>query len=158
MDGRHALKVREPLDRLPKVTVLPAKSPAEPADRPSERLGRGWAAVLGVGWPLALVIGAAVEPAPANPDAAVPVLVGVASMTLFVGLFVTIGAAMARNRVAATAGVVVGVIAVAFSAACPLTSHHGLGLWWVAQFGLAAGMLGATLGALRSSTRVKAAL
>lgn len=147
MDGRHAQLVREPIERLPKVTRRPASS----VDQPARRLSRGWAAVLGIGWPLAIAISVAVEPAPAEPDA-LPVLVEWAGVISLFVLFVTVVAAMARSWAAVPAGVVTGVFAVAFSATCPLTSHHGLGLWWVAQFAVVTGMLGVTLGGLRTST------
>lgn len=127
----------------------------EPAGWPmlTGRLSQGWAALLGIGWPLAWLIGTVVEPAPANPHEAVPLWVSATAMVLFSALLMTLMGAVLRSGIAVYSGLVFGAIAVAVSATCPLTGHHGFGLWWVAQFTLLTGMLGANLTALRSASR-----
>lgn len=117
------------------------------------RLSRGWAAALGLGWPLAWTIGSIVEPAPADPHAAVPLWVSVIATALFGALVMTMVAAALRSGLAVYSGLVVGAITVAVSATCPLTGHHGFGLWWVAQFTLLSGMLMANLAAVRLASR-----
>jgi len=67
----------------------------------------------------------------------------------------TVIAAARRRPAAASAGVVTGVVAVAFSVACPLSGHHGFGLWWIGQLGVMVTMLAVSVAALghRSRTR-----
>lgn len=145
MDGRRARLIAPVLDKVP---TLRRVAP-QPARSLGDRLGLGWAAALAIGWPVALAIGFAVEPAPAEPEAAAPIVVQLAGLVLQVALLTTIVAAVARSRVAAAAGVAVGVVAVTLSVACPTSGHHGFGLWWVAQLGLMVTMLGVSVAALR---------
>jgi hypothetical protein len=151
MDGRRARLIERPvLDKLPTVTRSATK-PAHPAGR---QLTTRWAAILGVGWPLALMIAVALEPTPAEPEAAVPLLVELASVGLYAALLTTAVMAARRLPAAPQAGVVTGLIAVAFSITCPLSGHHAFGLWWIGQLGVIVTMLGISLAALgrRSST------
>ena len=62
------------------------EAPAELSDR--------WAAVLGIGWPLAIVASMVLEPTPADPDAPGPVLAELASLGL---LFALVGTAIAAG-------------------------------------------------------------
>jgi hypothetical protein len=109
--------------------------------------------ILGLGWPLTFLISVALEPAPAHPEAATPILVELAGMAFFVALWATVIAAVQRHPMAATAAVVTGLLAVGFSITCPLSGHHGYGLWWVAQLGLTATMLAASAAALGRRAR-----
>jgi hypothetical protein len=147
MDGRRARLIGPVLDSVPRLTKRhPAQAPARAAaDR---ELKTAWAALLGIGWPIAFVLATAIEPTPADPNAATPLLVDVASALLFGALVVTAVTAASRLRSAAFAGIVTGFIALGFSITCPLSGHHGFGLWWVAQMGMLAAMLGASVAAL----------
>src|SRR5918994_4722283 len=97
------------------------------ADR---RLTHVWAAALGLGWPLATMAILALEPAPADPEAAAPFLVQAASLGFVVALLITAVAAGVRHPFAAVAGVAAGLIAVGFTIGCPVSGHHTLGAWW----------------------------
>lgn len=143
MDGQRARLSARLLDRVPVIQPAQTHSPAAP-----RVLRRGWAAVLGIGWPLAMVVAIAVEPAPANPDAPVPFVVGLAANALFIGLIATGIAAGIRHRGAAVAGVATGLLATAFTVSCPASGHHALGLWWFAQLAVTTTMLGVSLAAL----------
>jgi hypothetical protein len=144
MDGQRARLAARVLDRVPTIQpAAPSRSTAAP-----RLLRRGWAAVLGLGWPLAIIASIAVEPAPANPDAPVPLIIELAGLALFVGLVATGIAAGIRHRGAAVAGVATGLLATTFSVTCPVSGHHSFGLWWVAQMAVTTTMLGVSLAAL----------
>jgi hypothetical protein len=119
-------------------------------------LTRGWAAALGLGWPLATVAILALEPAPADPEAAAPFLVEAATLGFVAALLITAVAAGLRHPVAAVAGVAAGLIAVGFTIGCPVSGHHTLGAWWFGQLALSLVMLTASVAALgrRATTEV----
>lgn len=147
MDGQRARLVTRTLDRVPTIRR------ATPQSRVSDRLAPAWAGLLGFGWPLAVVLSIALEPAPADPQAPVPVLVSLASLALFTALVATAVAAGNRHPGAAIAGVVTGVIALGFTVSCPVTGHHTFGAWWFGQMGLTLAMLGVSLAALGRHAR-----
>jgi hypothetical protein len=151
MDGQRARLVTRTLDRVPTIRrVTPGA--ARPAP---DRLAPTWAAILGFGWPLATVVSIALEPAPADPEAAVPVIVSLASLALFVALVATAVAAGNRRPLAAVAGVLTGLIALGFTVTCPVSGHHTLGAWWYGQLGLTLAMLGVSVAALGRRARVR---
>jgi hypothetical protein len=152
MDGQRARLVTRTLDRVPTIRrVTPDRS--RPA---SDRLAPTWAAILGFGWPLATVVSIALEPAPADPEATVPIVVSLASLALFVALVATAVAAGNRHPAAAVAGVVTGLIALGFTVTCPVSGHHTFGAWWYGQLGLTLAMLGASVAALGRRARERA--
>ena len=161
MDGQRARLVSRRLDRVP--TVPPARAPHERAIGPGRRTAPGvpapqllktaWAAALGLGWPLVTVVSNALEPAPADPGAPVPVVIELAALGWFTALLTTAVAAGMRHRAAAVAGVATGVISLAFTVGCPVSGHHEFGLWWYGQLVLGAAMLGVSLAALGDRAR-----
>ena len=140
MDGRRARLIDPVLDNLPRL----AKATAKPATKSEGRLATGWAALLGVGWPVALWIGSALEPPAAHPEAVPPPLVELGSSALSITLLITIAAALGRHPIAAWAAVVTGLITLGFSLTCPLSGHHMYGPWWIAQLSVTAAMLTAS--------------
>jgi hypothetical protein len=152
MDGRRARLIAPVLDSVPRLT---RRRPAQAETREWEpaEIKTAWAALLGVGWPLVFVLATAIEPAPADPNAATPLLVDLGSALLFGALVITAVAAASRLRSTAVAGIATGVIALGFSVSCPLSGHHGFGMWWVAQMGMLAAMLGASVAALGHRAR-----
>jgi hypothetical protein len=147
MDGQRARLVTRTLDRVPTI------GRAAPDTTRSGLLAPAWAWVLGLGWPLAIVVGDSVQPAPADPDAAVPAIVTLATLVLFAALVGTAVAASQRHPSAAVWGVVTGLIAVGFAVGCPATGHHAIGGWWFGQLALSLAMLGASLAALGPRAR-----
>jgi hypothetical protein len=151
MDGRRARLIGPMLDSVPRLTRRPAQAPAAAGE-----LKTGWAALLGVGWPLVFVLATAIEPAPADPNAAAPLLVELGSAVLFGALVITAVTAASRLRAAAVGGIGTGLIGLAFSVTCPLSGHHGFGMWWVAQMGMLAAMLWVSVAALGHRARATA--
>jgi hypothetical protein len=152
MDGRRARLIDARRDSVP---VIPKAPPAR-VHPTEERLRVGWALALGLGWPLTFVVSAALEPAPAEPEAAVPLVVALSALLFLAALAGTVLAAAVRHPLAAPVGVVAGVVSLAFSVACPVSGHHALGLWWVAQVGITAAMLGVCAAALGRRARTSA--
>ena len=149
MDGQRARLVTRTLDRVPTIRrVAPVRSPQAPG-----RLTPTWAGILGFGWPLAVVVSIALEPAPADPEAAVPVVVVLASLGLFAALVATAAAAGNRHPSAAVAGVITGLIALGFTVTCPVSGHHTFGAWWFAQMGVTLAMLAVSAAALGGRAR-----
>jgi hypothetical protein len=152
MDVRHAQSIEAPPSGVP--TLAPQEPPS---GRPGVRrrfvaagqLPLQWALALGLGWPFVIIVGSALEPAPAHHHAATPFVLGVASVAALVGVYATVGLALQRHPTAAAVGALTGVVLMAMSAACPLSGHHAFGLWWIAQFGLVVSMLVVSLAALR---------
>lgn len=155
MDGQRARLVTRQLDQVPAISR--SGGPAvrdEPTGwrrRPTplfDHLTTPWAAALGLGWPLAIIAMIALEPAPADPGAPVPIVVEVGGLALYAALLITAVAAGMRHRAAAGAATVAGLIAVTFTVACPVSGHHAYAPWWVAQLAVAVGMLAVSLAAL----------
>jgi hypothetical protein len=149
MDGQRARLVTRTFDRVPTIR----RAAPDETRAASDRLAPVWAGILGFGWPLAIVISIALEPAPADPDAAVPVVVSLASMGLFAALVATAVAAGNRQPSAAIAGLVTGLLALGFTVSCPVSGHHTFGAWWFGQLALTLGMLGVSFAALGRRAR-----
>jgi hypothetical protein len=149
MDGQRARLVTRTLDRVPTIRRVGTDE-----SRPvTDRLTPTWAGILGFGWPLAIVASIALEPAPADPEAAVPVVVSLASVGLFAALVATAVAAGNRHPSAAIAAVVTGLLALGFTVSCPISGHHAFGAWWFGQMALTLPMLGVSLAALGRRAR-----
>ncbi len=144
MDGKRAEQVEVDLDGR----TIPATVPPE-----SALLRPAWAAVLGVGWPLAFLIMLALEPAPADPQAAQPLAGTLLAVGFMTGLLLTSAAAGTRHRLAAGAAAVTGVFALVGAAACPASGHHAYGAWWFAQMAVVIAMLGVSVAALGARAR-----
>ena len=149
-----ATLVRE--DR-PAVTPPPPAEPPPPPPPPepvlAERRGalsRNWALVLGLGWPAAVVISRAIQPAPANPEAALPLWAAVIELILTAGLLATVATAAGRRPQAAMFSAGLGVATLGLVVACPASGHHGFGAWWFAELALYGGLFAASMAALRS--------
>ena len=95
------------------------------------RLSGSWAAGLGVAWIAIFTIGVAVEPAPADPDAAVPLIATLLALGLVIGWIVMAVGLVKRCRFGAAASLVAGLCLVGLTIGCPASGHHtGLGAWW----------------------------
>jgi hypothetical protein len=137
------------LDRTPPVTERRTGW----ARATTDEIKTAWAAFLGVGWPVALVLSDVIRPAPADPNAAPSLLGQIVTLAVFGALVLTTVLAVSRLRSAAVAGVVLGGLMVADSLACPLSGHHEFGLWFVADFTLFTAMLLASIAALGHRAR-----
>jgi hypothetical protein len=119
-----------------------------------------WSIALGVGWPVVLVIGSAIQPS-ADGDAAEPgalaafVIAGLALAYLAV-LVATAVFAARRDRRAVGWAAVLAVVTVADVVACPASGHHAVGSWWYAQLAITAVMAGVTSVAWSRHRRVVA--
>jgi len=95
------------------------------------RLSPWWAAGLVVAWVGIFSTGVILEPAPADPDAALPFIEGLLVLGLMVSWVVTAVGLAGRRRYGAVGSLVGGVFLVGMTIACPVSGHHvGIGAWW----------------------------
>jgi hypothetical protein len=119
----------------------PAASPATrtaamderraPAGR-SGRLSGSWAAGLAIAWIAIFTIGVAFEPAPADPNAPLPLIATLLALGLVIGWIVMAVGLAKRSRFGAAASLVAAVCLLGLTIGCPVSGHHsGLGAWWL---------------------------
>lgn len=162
MDGRRALTVDPRLDGVTRIRRHPLalrggplrgrpfRSLVKSADRSfvAGRLSDAWAAVLGIGWPLAFVAITALEPAATDPNAPVPLIVDVGALVFLTTLALTCVTAATRSRIAAPAAVATGLVALAFAVSCPTSGHHDFGAWWFGELAILGAMTATSVAAL----------
>jgi hypothetical protein len=143
MDGQKALDVD--LETAPVV----------PTSRPVVGGLPVWVAVVaGLLGPALAVVRSGLEPVPADPDAALPliaVVVGVAELATWVG---AAWAALFQRRAAVAWATGAAALAVVGAIACPTTGHHvGVGVWWYAELAVCLGALVGSVALLRRFSR-----
>lgn len=148
------------LDRMLHAPEAPAPKPAPRAastvgallssTRRSSSLSGAWTSVIAGAWLIGLPLIVAVEPAPADPDAALPLWAVAMSLLSLVALGGLVGAALRRSRTAIGWSGASVVLLAAGVAACPLSAHHvGVGGWWAAQVAVTAAIGAVTVAAAR---------
>jgi len=147
MDGKRARVVDPTLDH-------PEIPPARPAAPPrTDVLSEGWAAVLGLGWPIVFMLMLLLQPAADNPQAVSPVLDVVVQAGLLLGLLATSVLAGNRDRAAAPVAVVTGLVTLAFVVSCPVSGHHTLAPWWFAELAVVLAMLAVSVAGVRQGSQ-----
>lgn len=111
-------------------------------DTPTEELSRGWARALFLAWLVIYPLGAALEPAPANPDAGIPALVTLLSLVLLGSWAVAATGLAKRRRYGATASLVAALCVTVAAIGCPASGHHAIGTWWYVQMTGALALVG----------------
>jgi hypothetical protein len=104
------------------------------------RLTWRWSLIAGLAGPVVAAICIAVEPAPADPEAAqaLGTLLSLGLLAAFVGA----GIAAGRRRPGALMWLLgAAVVSMAMTVACPATGHHSLGSWWFVQLAASAALL-----------------
>ncbi len=127
-------------------------TPAPPARRRelTDELSGGWALVLTGAWIVIFTVGAALEPAPANPDA-MPFLAAVLASGLMAGWLVMAAGFAQRRRYGAAGSLGAAGVLVAMTIACPLSGHHaGIGTWWWFEVAGSLTLVAASRAALRA--------
>ena len=115
-------------------------------------LSRNWGMALMVAWVVVVAVGLAVEPAPANPNAPVPLYADLISTGMLAAWGAMAAGVLQRRRFGAAASMVGGVALLGLTLACPLTGHHtSIGAWWGVQLVGAVGLLALSGRALRAS-------
>jgi hypothetical protein len=131
-------------------TEVAAEAPRH-AEAPSmqawlrERINVWVALGIGVSWFVLLTIGAELEPATDQSEPLLGVLLGVATLTLFVTMLV--GLAM-RRRWGIVASFVGGIVLTAMAIMCPVSGHHSFGAWWYGQMACALALVAISVVAL----------
>jgi hypothetical protein len=124
-------------------------------ETPTEELSRGWARAIFLAWLVIYPLGAALEPAPANPDAGIPALVTLLSLVLL-GSWAVAATGLAKGRrYGATASLVAALCVTVAAIGCPASGHHHIGAWWYVQMTGALALIG--LSALAGGRRPSSA-
>jgi hypothetical protein len=157
VDGRKALEVQ--VDPRTAPAVPPVSPKEEPFWPPAADRLPVWAAlVAALLGPALLEACIALEPAPTNPDAGLPVvavLLGYALVATWLGAAVT---GLARRPAAFGWAAGGAALAVVSALACPATGHHtAVAGWWVAETALCLSALALSLGGLLRWARRPAA-
>jgi hypothetical protein len=112
-----------------------APEPAELTANRTSRLPLAWALFSGLVGPVVAAICISLEPPPADPNAADPLIAVVLGLALLVAMCGAAIASVQRRRRALSWASVVGALSMAMTITCPLAGHHvGIGMWWVGQF------------------------
>ena len=143
MDGS---KAREALGVRHRAPVIERQA-ASTGDARSLRFG--WAVALGIGWPVVMALCVAIEPAPADPNAPVPLIVNLGGWALLFAMGAAAVAAARRLPAAIGFSALAGALALAFTISCPASGHHAYALWWFGELAFTLGMLAVTAVAAR---------
>ena len=141
--------------------IPPVADPVEPLTaidghrvpaRLDERLSGWWAAGLAVAWIAIFTTGVALEPAPADPNAAVPLVETLLVSGLMISWVVMATGFARRRRYGAMGSMVAAVFLVGMTFACPLSGHHtGIGAWWWFELAGSTTLVGLSGRALRTA-------
>ena len=120
-------------------------------------VGRRWPAVLAAAWVAVLAAAAALEPAPADPDAPAPLWASIVFLALFGLLGVAAGALGRRQRTGLLASAGAAGLGLFASAMCPVSDHHAtVGAWWYLQMAGFTGLVALSLAGLRRARAPRA--
>jgi hypothetical protein len=147
MDGKRAREIDPTLDH-PRIPPAPPATPSR-----THVLSEGWAAVLGLGWPLVFMIMLMLEPVPDNPEVAASTAAVVVSLAFYAGLIATSVFAGARHRAAAPVAVLTGLVTAGMVVSCPTSGHHSFAAWWFAELAVVCAMLAVSVVGLRQLLR-----
>jgi hypothetical protein len=114
----------------------------------NRRLDRRTALWLGIGCPAITAINIAIEPLPADPEAAAPVGASLLFLVFTAAVVATSVFAARRETRIFPYAVAAGALAVVLTVTCPMSGHHtGIGWWWYTQMVLSVGFLALACGA-----------
>ena len=152
MDGRRAIKIND-FTTFPLVQARTARA-GERCGEVGYLLPRRWAWFAALVGPAVAILCIALEPPPAQPDAAAPLLGVLLSSALFASWAGAAVRAGQRHRGALVWASVVGLLSVAMTLTCPASGHHaGVGAWWFGQLGISGAALTIAVAAAFASRR-----
>jgi hypothetical protein len=158
-DEERPVAVAEPAPVAPPAALDPHPDAAAAPDRRWRGLvadldgpmSLSWGIALVVAWVVVMAVGLAVEPAPANPDAGIPLAIDLLSVAQMSMWWVMLVGILQRRRFTAAASLAGAGVLLVMAVACPVSGHHVIGAWWGVQM-VAVGSLIAVSGkALRAS-------
>lgn len=115
-------------------------------------VNRHWPRIMLAAWVVALVAASLLEPAPADPNAPVPLWASLLGLATFAALGATAAGLARRQRFGLVASVAAGGLALFASVMCPVSDHHtSIGAWWYFQMTAFTALTGASLVGLRRS-------
>jgi hypothetical protein len=120
---------------------------------PRREVSGAWAAGAGIAWLVGLQLMFVLEPPATRPDALPAFLVTAVAVALNAGLIVMAVGLVRRARWAFSVSAAVALLNVGGVVACPVSGHHAMGLWWVAQASIAAGLVVLSLAGWQAAAR-----
>lgn len=134
------------LEETPETEVPgPAGAPRRRVRIP--RLAEGW---MMLGWIGVMAAIFALEPAPADPNAAVPLWADLLFLAFFGALVAAFAGLSRRSSRGFGASAVAGTLGMGIAAACAATDHH-LGMWWAYEMVAFGALTAASIAGLRRS-------
>jgi hypothetical protein len=112
-----------------------------------------WALGTGIAWLVGLQLMYVLEPPATQPDAIPAFLMTAVALAMNVGLIVTVVGLVRRARWAFVVSAAAALLNVGGVVACPVSGHHAMGLWWVAQASLAVGLVVLSLAGWQAAAR-----
>jgi len=137
----------ENLERSPSVERAPR------LQRPTPEVSGLWAIAAGVAWVVGYQTMIWLEPAPAQPDALPGFVLTAMTIVVNVGFLLVAVGLVRRARWAFTASAALALLVVGQVIACPVSGHHTMGLWWVAQAAIAVGLVVLSLAGWQAAAR-----
>jgi hypothetical protein len=126
-----------------------ARPPA--AARLTERLGGRWPGVLTLAWIGIFTTGVILEPTPADPDAALPLIEGVLVSGLLLSWIVMAAGFATRRRYGVLASLAAAVCLFGLTIACQASGHHAAAAaWWWFEVAGSTALVGLSTRALRT--------
>jgi hypothetical protein len=106
-------------------------------------------------WAVAIPVGLALEPAPADPNAPLPWYGALLVYAFLSSLLLAAAGLVVRQRVGLVASVVAASILLFDTVACPVTGHHGYGTWWLGELALSLALVAVSAVAVIGTARPK---
>lgn len=125
--------------------------PGEPALL--DRIAWPVAAIVATTWAVIIPLTFAIEPAPADPEAAIPVYASLLSFGLFLALGTMAVGLISRSRSGLVASAVAATAWMAMAIACPVSGHHTFASWWFGEMAGGIILVAVSFGALHLTSR-----
>jgi hypothetical protein len=131
----------------PVVEPVPADAVLE-----TERISGRWPAGLTVAWIGIFTTGVILEPTPADPDAALPLIEGVLISGILLSWVVMAAGFATRRRYGVLGSLVAAVCLVGMTIACQASGHHAaVGAWWWFEVAGSTALVGLSARALKTA-------
>jgi hypothetical protein len=134
-------------------TRRPLAQPLPGAPASLDRIAWPVAAIVAATWAVIIPLTFAIEPAPADPEAAIPAYASLLSFGLFLALGTMAVGLISRSRSGLIASAVAATTWMAMAIACPVSGHHTFASWWFGEMAGGIILVAVSFGALHLTSR-----
>lgn len=120
-----------------------------------DRIPTGLAVTVGAMWVAAIPLSIAIEPAPDDPDVALPWYGALLVYAFLSSLLLAAAGLFARQRAGLVASLVAGSVFLVNAVACPVSGHHVYGTWWLGQLAIGLALVAVSAVAFVGTARPK---